>query len=221
MPPFDWASSALTFGGRSAFLPMGLDSEMEHASRTDDDLALALQAGDMWAFDELVRRHQGRVYAVAYRMTSNREDARDVAQEALLRAYRKIGQWRPGAGFVPWLMRLTVNQAIDHLRRERRRPRSSWSANDGNEAETLSAAALAGPGAQMRAREIGDRVQGALEVLSVSQRAVFVMRHYEGMQLNEIAAALGCTVGSVKVHLFRALRKMQAELSDFWNDTNA
>ena len=191
---------------------------MDIPSLSDDDLALALQAGELHAFDELVRRHQQRVYAVAYRITTNREDARDVAQESLLRAYRRIHQWRPGAGFVPWLMRLTANASIDHLRHEKRRPRAVATDNDGPALAEQTAAPVDGPDARTRASEIADHVHGALSVLSPTQRAVFAMRHYEGLALNEIAEALGCSVGSVKVHLFRALKKLQTELSDLWEE---
>ncbi len=195
---------------------------MDNASRSDDELAIALQAGDLRAFDELVRRHQHRVYAVAYRITTNREDARDVAQESLLRAYRRIHQWRPGAGFVPWLMRVTTNASIDHLRREKRRPRLLPSSDDeGHPRNDQPAPAIEGPAARTQASEIAMRVDEALVALSPSQRAVFAMRHYEGMKLNENAEAMECSVGSVKVHLFRALRKLQVELREFWDDVQS
>jgi RNA polymerase sigma-70 factor (ECF subfamily) len=186
---------------------------MEHASRSDEDLALALKAGRQDAFDELVRRHQGRVYAVAYRVTANREDARDVAQEAFLKVFRKIHMWQPTSGFVPWLLRMTTNQAIDALRRRKRRGQQRFDeeylpGNGLEEIETRSTER------DVRALEIDERVRDALAVLSPSQREVFVMRHYEGLPLAEIGDALGCTVGSVKVHLFRALKKMRVELED-------
>lgn len=194
---------------------MNDDRPMDVAGLADDELALALQAGVEAAFDELVHRHQNRVYAVAYRVTGNREDALDVTQEALIKAYRKIGAWEPRSGFLPWLMRLTTNHAIDLLRRHKRRRH-----------ERLDDTRSVGTGAydvepahhdterEVRAREIDERVQTALMVLSPTQRSVFAMRHYQGLQLAEIAEALGCTVGSVKVHLFRAMRKLQVELRD-------
>lgn len=192
---------------------------MDRTAASDEELALALQAGDDQAFEELVRRHQGRVYAVAYRYTSNREDALDVAQDALIKAYRKIDSWRPSGGFVPWLMRLAVNQAIDHLRRHKRHRHAeldeAYPAGDGSSAIEPRVEDTA---RQVAANEIDVRVQRALDVLSPSQRAVFIMRHYEGLQLAEIAEALGCTVGSVKVHLFRALRKLQVELRDLYEE---
>lgn len=188
---------------------------MNVSARSDEELALALQAGREEAFDELVRRHQGRVYAVAYRITGNREDALDTAQEALVKAYRKIGSWQPTAGFGPWLMRIAANQAIDTTRR---RKKHAHAVLDEAQAQRLGENVVAPHHADTArsaaAHEIGERVQESLRVLSPAQRTVFVMRHYEGMALADIAASLGCTEGSVKVHLFRAVRKLQAELRD-------
>lgn len=186
--------------------------DTERAAEGDEALALALKAGDDAAFDELVRRYQGRVYAVAYRITVNREDALDVAQETLLKAYRKIGTWQPTRGFLPWLMRLTTNQAIDHLRRQRRHRHEPF--EDALRDDAPGEPAPQETEREVRANEIDGRIHAALVVLSPTQRAVFAMRHYEGLALADIAEALGCTVGSVKVHLFRALKKLQKELED-------
>ena len=174
--------------------------------REDEDLATALKRGDQQAFDVLVARHQGRVYAAAYRLTQNREDALDVAQDAFLKAYRKIDSWQPTGGFLPWLLRLTTNQAIDWLRQHRRHrhePLEAWHAPETHASAT-----------EVRAREIDERIRASLVVLSTTQRTVFALRHYEGLPLSDIADQLGCTVGSVKVHLFRAMKKLQKELGD-------
>ncbi len=186
---------------------------MDRTAQGDEDLALALKAGDRMAFDELVRRHQGRVYAVAYRVTGNREDALDVAQEVFIKAYRKIHTWQPTSGFLPWLLRLTTNQSIDLLRWRNRRRHEPLD-GDTARAELADQSVALNTEDRVRALEIDARVHVALAVLSPAQRSVFVMRHYEGLQLAEIAEVLGCTVGSVKVHLFRALKKLQRELRD-------
>lgn len=181
----------------------------------DEALAVALQQGQEAAFNEVVRRYQGRVYAVAYRITGNREDALDVAQEALLKAYRKIDTWQPTGGFRAWLLRLASNQSIDHLRRRNRQRHERL--DEGYIPETEGAPvepATTDTEDAVRAREIDERVRKALVVLSPAQKTVFVLRHYEGLQLSEIAEEMGCTVGSVKVHLFRALKKLRGELDD-------
>ena len=182
---------------------------------SDEELALAFQNGDEAAFDTLVRRHQGIVYAVAMRMTGRREDALDIAQESFLKAYRKIGMWKPTGKYLSWLLRLTSNQAIDHLRRSSARQRREVTVETTEVFERgvvrdLKDRAEGG----VRTHEIEDRVQAAMVTLSPAQRMVFVLRHYEGHSLAEIAPVLGCSVGSVKVHLFRALRKLRAELED-------
>ena len=181
----------------------------------DTELALALQAGDDRAFDEIVRRYQGRVFAVAYRVTGNREDALDVSQDALLKAYRRIDTWKPTGGFVPWLLRLTTNQSIDYLRRRKRRQheRLDEAFVPGTENAAVEPRTMSTERA-VRAREIDARIREALPLLSPNQRTVFMLRHYEGLQLADIAADLGCTVGSVKVHLYRALRKLRDALED-------
>ncbi len=188
---------------------------MDHSAEDDKALAQALQRGDEAAFEELVRRYQGRVYAVAYRVTGNREDALDVAQEALLKTYRKIHTWQPTGGFVPWLLRLTANHAIDHVRRRQRRreERLDEAFVPTSEGAPVEPSTL-GTERAVRAREIDERVRASLVVLSPAQRTVFVLRHFEGLPLAEIAAELGCTVGSVKVHLFRSLKKLRKELDD-------
>lgn len=193
-------------------------SETDFEGLGDNELALEVKRGNLQAFEELVRRRQGLVYAVAYRITLNRDDALDVTQEALLKVYRKIGQWQPTVGFVPWLMRITSNQAIDTLRR---RKRGLTRELDESRVRGLPAehAAPHDTERSARAREIGERVDAALVALSPAQRAVFAMRHYEGLQLAEIAEALECSVGSVKVHLFRALKKLQKELADLVDES--
>lgn len=188
---------------------------MDWNSLEDRELAEALKRGEERALDALVLRHQGRVYAVAYRLTGNREDALDVTQEALLKAYRKIHAWQPTGGFLPWLLRLTANQAIDLVRQRKRRRHERLEETYVPESEH----APVEPGShntavEVHAREIDERVRKALVVLSGTQRTVFMLRHYEGLQLSDIATELHCTVGSVKVHLFRALKKLQRELGD-------
>lgn len=196
-------------------MPVDPEKQTDVGRLSDEDLALALKGGSDAAFEEIVRRYQGRVYAVAYRITTNREDALDVTQEALLKVYQKIDSWQPTGGFLPWMLRLTSNQAIDHLRRVKRKRHQELDESALNEyALENEESGEENTAKTVWAKEIADRVDEALVVLSPTQRAVFVMRHYEGLALNDIAESLNCTVGSVKVHLFRAMRKLQKALQD-------
>ena len=196
-------------------MPVNPEKHTDLGRLSDEDLALALKGGNEMAFEEIVRRYQGRVYAVAYRITTNREDALDVTQEALLKVYQKIDSWQPTGGFLPWMLRLTSNQAIDHLRRVKRKRHQELDESALNEyALENEESGEENTAKTVWAREIAERVDDALVVLSPTQRAVFVMRHYEGLALNDIAESLNCTVGSVKVHLFRAMRKLQKALKD-------
>lgn len=191
-----------------------MDSE-EMTEPTDESLALALQRGDESAFGVLVERFQGRVYSVAFRFTGNHEDALDVTQEALYRVYQKIQSWKPTGAFGGWVMRIATNTAIDQSRRAQRRKKVIVAV----ETSVLEDHRGAGsPETTASAREIGEKVRETLRVLSHAQRQVFVLRHYEEMSLMEIAEALDCSVGSVKVHLFRALRKLRIELADSYEE---
>lgn len=191
----------------------------ELASMEDKELAMLLKGGNDGAFDEIVRRFQGRVYAAAYRVTGNREDALDVAQDALIKVYKKIDLWQPTGGFLSWVLRIATNQAFDHLRRKKRRHQEQLEENVLNESEGAPVEPAAfDTGAEVRAREIEDRIRDTLVALSPMQRKVFVMRHFEGFPLADIAEELQCTVGSVKVHLFRAVKKVREGLRELRPD---
>lgn len=212
-------AALLTFPNGRAFQEVQRKQSVQFDALDDKDLALALKAGDRSAFDEIVRRYQGRVYAAAYRITGNREDALDVAQESLLKAYRKIDSWQPTGSFVSWLLRLTTNRAIDHIRRRKRRRQERLDETFRTESEGAPMEpSVADTEDVVHANEIDARIRASLVVLSPMQRTVFVLRHFEGFSLAEIADELKCTVGSVKVHLFRAMKKLRGELRDFGPD---
>ncbi len=197
---------------------MSSANENGREGQSDEALAISLQQGNEEAFDMLVRRYQGNVYAIAFRVTGNYEDACDITQEVFIKVYRKINSWRPRYRFKSWLIRLVINQAIDTLRKTRRRKQVALEDVFGPENN------MPGPDRPAyqadryaEAEETGRRIHQALSALSPAQRTVFVLRHYEGMALQEIAGTMNCSVGSVKVHLFRALRKLREELNDLWS----
>ncbi len=179
-----------------------------------DDSALVrrVREGDDAAYAEIVARHQQRVIRVAYRITGSREEALDVAQEVFLKAYRKLDAWRPQGPFGGWLLRLAVNQAIDHRRKVARH--ADQHATSLDRAPAATAPRTDRGDVHATRGEIDARVRAELAKLSEAQRTVFMLRHYEGLTLNEIAPVMGVSVGSVKVHLFRAVRRLRAMLSD-------
>jgi len=182
-------------------------------SLNESELAEALKSGEREAFAEIVRRFQGRVYAAAYRVTGNREDALDVAQESFIKVYRKINAWQPTGGFLAWVLRVTTNQAIDHVRHRKRMRQTFLDETLLNQSEGVPVEPSGFDTEQeVRSHEIEAHIREVLVLLSPMQRKVFVMRHFEGFPLADIAEDLKCTVGSVKVHLFRAMKKMRDEL---------
>lgn len=176
-----------------------------------DDAAAVAQAkgGDEDAFRVLVERHGRGVYRLAYRMTGRPEDAEDVVQETFVRAYRQLDRFEARATFATWLYRIAFNCAIDYMRA--RPHRETPEAHDTLERHGTTES---GPTHDdlVFATEIGERVQEALGALTAQERAAFVMRHYEGCSIDEIAAALGLRSNAAKHSIFRAVRKMRVAL---------
>jgi RNA polymerase sigma-70 factor (ECF subfamily) len=176
---------------------------------TVDELARAAAGGDESAFEALVGLHEKKVYNLALRMCGSPEDARDVAQEAFLSAWRGLPRFRGEAGFSTWLYRLTQNAAIDHLRRTRRQ-QGERSLED--EILGLDAAdPTPSPQEQTEGAELRWAVLAALEQLSEEHRQVLVLREVQEMRYEEIAGELGLDLGTVKSRISRArsaLRKI-------------
>jgi RNA polymerase sigma-70 factor, ECF subfamily len=172
---------------------------------TDGALVVAAKAGDAGAFRELVERHGGRVFQLAYRITGDEQDAEDAVQETFLRAYRQMRRFDGKSSFGTWLYRIAANCALDALRA---RSRESGTENPVRELPssepTPERAALSG--------EIRERMELALRELSPVERAAFVLRHFEGMGTEEIGRVLGCQPGAAKHSVFRAVRKLRKAL---------
>ncbi|RUL88296.1 sigma-70 family RNA polymerase sigma factor [Tautonia sociabilis] len=183
---------------------------------TDDDQPLveAARAGRAEAFGELVKRHQDRLYPTLLRLTGSAEDAQDLLQESFLRAYKKLGRFRGGSSFYTWLYRLAVNLALSHRRRRKGPVRLSELRGEG-------AAPLEPPADPTRSdptlpAEQAEReaiIQAALDALAPDHRAVVVLKEFDGLRYEEIAATLGVPVGTVRSRLHRARRELRDRLS--------
>jgi RNA polymerase sigma-70 factor (ECF subfamily) len=177
-----------------------------------DWVALA-KAGDRGAMHELYERNRSRIYSLAYRYAGNVADAEDILQDTFIKAFSSLQkcQLNENSYFATWLYRIAVNCSLDHFRR-RRHHESKVELS-----ERLAAAAGsegdATPESEYVRNESASLVRLGLERLTERKRMVVVLRHYQQMKIGEIAVALGCSQGSVKKQLFRALGQLRKELS--------
>src|SRR2546423_9167404 len=189
---------------RSAF---GHVTETENTQVTDYALAQAAAAGDMPAFEALKARHHRRVYSLCLRMTGNQAEAEDLAQEAFIQLYRKIGSFRGESAFTTWLHRLTVNQVLMHFRK--RGVRFEQTTDDGD----VPMQVVTGT-ENPNQMPVVDRIalDRAIAQLPPGYRSVFVLHDVEGHEHEEIARLLGCSVGTSKSQLHKARMKLRGLL---------
>lgn len=179
------------------------------------DLAVVSRArsGDADAFRMLVESHSNAAFRVAYRMTGNEHDADDVVQETFLRAYKQLQHFEERANFGTWLHRIAVNCSLDLLR-----ARSRADKHYGGDPESAELAGAAGARSEaqqdrlMMSVELQAQVAAAMERLSPSERTAFILRHFEGMPVEEIGKTLGIQVNAAKHTIFRAVRKLRDSL---------
>jgi RNA polymerase sigma-70 factor (ECF subfamily) len=172
------------------------------------DLVAAAQDGDREAFDELVRRTYAETYTLAYRLTGDEEDARDVVQEAYLRAFRGLKRFRGDAAFTTWLYRITANCAATYLGKRGKHRHEEL--NDDLSLEDLRPAS--NPETQLETMTSRDHLQDALRRLPPRLRAVVVLRDVYDLPHESIAAELGISESAAKVRLHRARRKLREDL---------
>ncbi len=183
-------------------------SEPSDRLKSDSDLLEAVRQGEPSAFEELVRRHERRVYRVAFRFFQRRVDAEEIVQEVFVRAYREFARFRGGARIGTWLYRIAVNACLDRKRHVRTR---------GEVPLELAMDEVAGapdPLARAASREFADRVSAAMEKLPPRQRAILILRIYEELSLQEIADIVESPLGTVKANYHHALVKVRRALQD-------
>ena len=177
---------------------------------SEADLLASAQGGNLFAFEEVVRRYQRRVYATALRIVRRHDLADDVTQEAFIRAHRALGSYDATRPFGPWMCRIAANLAINHVRSPEAREEEL---DEGALAERPSPAA--GPLGALLEAEARDVLEDALGALPAEQRAVFVLRTFEDLSYKEIAEALDLEVGTVMSRLSRAREKLRASLAGY------
>jgi RNA polymerase sigma-70 factor (ECF subfamily) len=181
---------------------------------TDVAVVARVKGGDHEAFRVLVERHSRSAFRVAFRLTGHEQDAEDVVQEAFLRAFRQIGQFEARASFATWLHRITFNCAYDLLRQ---RP-AKWSRvslddeDPSRRMDIVDAAPGADPARTLDSRRLDARLRAAMASLTTQERAAFVLRHFEGLSIDEIGKALNLRTSAAKHSVFRAVRKLRESL---------
>lgn len=183
---------------------------------SDDDIALLdrCRSGDRAAFGELVRRHQDRIYNLCVRLLGNRAEAEDMAQATFLKAYANLAKFQPRAAFSTWLYRIAVNTCLDHQRRPFFESIFRRSAS-GEEFVLDQPSTAPSPEKNLENRQLRSALSRALARLSPKLRAVIVLKEFEGLAYDEIAATLEISLGTVKSRLARARGELQELLQEF------
>jgi len=179
---------------------------------TDEELVARCQAGDTESFNDLIRRWERPIYALAYRTIGREDDARDVVQEAFLRAFRGIRAFKGEARFSSWLYRITLNLCRDWIRRQRRTP--VVQAPEGQDVADV-ADRLEAPDSledQLARKDLGRAVARAMGILSDEQRSAIVLKEYHGLTFQEIADLQGVPLSTVKTRLYQGLSMLRREL---------
>jgi RNA polymerase sigma-70 factor (ECF subfamily) len=171
------------------------------------------RSGDGEAFRALVERHSRGVFRLAYRMTGNQQDAEDVVQESFLRAYRQLEKFDERASFGTWLYRIVTNCSLDVVRARQRRSEHMAPVSDTAEDPVLALPSHdPTPERTALSSEVRERVAEAMNELSETERAAFVLRHYEGLRIDEVSRILECQPGAAKHSVFRAVQKLRRAL---------
>src|SRR5512135_1997065 len=185
-----------------------------------DEAVLVKRArqGDLGAYDELIRRYQERIYATIYHMTSNHEDANDLAQDAFIKAHQALKTFKGGSSFYTWVYRIAVNKTINFLKQRKHRVQMSLNDLDFNAEHDPDLVALISdrtPRRDVGLAELQEKLNGAMQKLSESHRLVVTLHDVQGLSHEEIAKIMDCNIGTVRSRLFYARQQLQAYLSDY------
>ena len=182
--------------------------------QSDFDIAERVRQGEHQAFRLLVERHSRTLFHLTYRMTANEQDAEDLVQETFLRAFKQLHRFDGRAAFATWLHRIAANCALDLLRARKNREKSTVTQTGGAEFDLLDATPAGDPSPERltHSTEIARLLRPAMAQLSEMERAAFVMRHHEGMGIEEIGRTLGVLPNAAKHSVFRAVQKLRHAL---------
>lgn len=186
------------------------------------DLVRRAQRGNLEAYDDLVKRYQERIYATIYHMTSNHDDANDLAQDSFIKAFQALKSFKGGSSFYTWLYRIAVNKTINFLKQRKNRTHMSLNDLDFNTENNPDLVALISdktPRRDAGLKELQEKLNAAMLKLSESHRMVVVLHDVQGMSHEEVAEVMDCNIGTVRSRLFYARQQLQSMLSDYLKTT--
>ena len=182
------------------------------------DLLMRARHGDLSAYDELVRRHQQRIYATIYHMTANHEDANDLAQDTFIKAFAALKSFKGGSSFYTWVYRIAVNKTLNFLKSRKRH--AAMSLNDldlhaENDPDLVALVSDKTPRRDAQLSELQEKLNEAMLKLSEQHRLVVTLHDVQGVPHEEIAKIMDCNVGTVRSRLFYARQQLQGFLADY------
>jgi RNA polymerase sigma-70 factor (ECF subfamily) len=202
--------------------PVARNDSEPSAPADEGVLVQRARRGDLGAYDELVQRYQERIYATVYHMTSNHEDANDLAQESFIKAFQALKSFKGGSSFYTWLYRIAVNKTINFLKQRKNRIHLSLNDLDFNAEHDPDLVAFVSdktPRRDANLSELQEKLNTALMKLSEPHRLVVVLHDVQGLSHEEIAKVMDCNIGTVRSRLFYARQQLQAWLSDYLKPT--
>jgi RNA polymerase sigma-70 factor (ECF subfamily) len=182
----------------------------------DEELVRLARAGDTRAFETLAERHQQKAYHIAFGFVRDREEAKDLSQDAFLKAFMNLNNFDGRSSFYTWFYRILVNVCLDHKRRRSRHAEEEFNEALENQIDPSHASALAAaPDKSVMASQLSRKVGVALEALPPKQRTAFILKNHQGLSIREIAEVMETAEGTVKVHLHRAVKALRERLAEF------
>lgn len=192
-----------------------MPSKIDYPAAGDELLVRLAQKGNMVAFEELVARHRDKLYARAFSVMRNEEEAVDLSQEAWVKGWQRLKQFQGEASFVTWMTRIVINLCLDQLRKQKRQRTESLEHLDEElgGVERQMPVITVNPTERLERSELRQRIDRALAQLSVEHRTVLILHEFEDMEYKRIAKVMKCSIGTVMSRLFYARRRMASLLA--------
>ena len=192
-------------------------AQQDYSALNDERLVRLAQKGNVMAFEQLVVRHRDKIYARAFSMVRNEDDAIDLSQEAWVKGWQRLKQFQGESSFVTWTTRIVINLCLDYLRKQKRHRTESIEEmeEESGGVERQMPAVTINPTEGLERGELRQRIDRALGQLSYEHRTVLILHEFEDLEYKEIAKRMQCSIGTVMSRLFYARRKMANLLAAF------